>query len=92
MTGQAQIEEIASSLLKLLPAGAETLKEDVRKNLKAVLNAAFARMELVTREEFDVQSELLARTRAKLEAMERQVALLEAELTKRQASPPSSNP
>ena len=82
MTSQTTIEELAQRLMGLLPPGAELLQEDLKKNLKTILNAAFARMDLVTREEFDVQAELLARTRAKLEAMERQVALLEAELLK----------
>jgi BMFP domain-containing protein YqiC len=47
------------------------------KNFHAMLQAAFAKMDLVTREEFDVQQGVLARTRAKLEALEREVAELE---------------
>jgi BMFP domain-containing protein YqiC len=87
MTNQPNIEELTRRMMELLPASAEVLQEDVKKNLKAVLNAAFARMDLVTREEFDVQTQLLARTRERLEAMERQMAQLEAELLK--ARPPS---
>lgn len=52
--------------------------QDVEKNVKAALGAAFARLDLVTREEFDVQREVLARTRAKLEALEARLAELEA--------------
>ena len=53
-----------SSLLAATPAG------EIEKNLRAALAGAFARLDLVTREEFDVQREVLARTRAKLEALE----------------------
>ena len=52
--------------------------QDVEKNVKAVLGTAFAKLDLVTREEFDVQKEVLARTRAKLEALEARIAELEA--------------
>lgn len=60
-----------SSLLANTPAG------DVEKNLRAALTTLFARLDLVTREEFDVQREVLARTRAKLQALEERVARLE---------------
>lgn len=50
---------------------------DLEKNLKAALSGLFARMELVTREEFDVQAEVLARTRAKLVELEQRLARLE---------------
>lgn len=56
---------------------ADTPAADLQKNLKALLTQQFARMELVTREEFDVQAQVLARTRAKLEALERRLADLE---------------
>jgi hypothetical protein len=52
--------------------------QDVEKNVKAVLGTAFSKLDLVTREEFDVQREVLARTRAKLEALETRIAELEA--------------
>jgi hypothetical protein len=56
---------------------ADSPAKDIEKNLRALMNAAFAKMELVTREEFDVQVELLVRTRAKLDELERRVAGLE---------------
>ena len=52
--------------------------QDVEKNVKAVLGTAFSKLDLVTREDFDVQREVLARTRAKLEALEARIAELEA--------------
>lgn len=61
-----------SSLLANTPAG------EVEKNLRAALAGLFAKLDLVTREEFDVQREVLARTRAKLRAMEARIAELEA--------------
>jgi BMFP domain-containing protein YqiC len=56
---------------------ADSPAKDIEKNVRALMNAAFTRMDLVTREEFDVQVELLARTRAKLDDMERRIAELE---------------
>jgi ubiquinone biosynthesis accessory factor UbiK len=63
----AKISEIVSSS----PA------KDIEKNLRALMTAAFARMDLVTREEFDVQVELLKRTREKLEELERRAGEIE---------------
>ena len=68
-----------SSLLAATPAG------DIEKNMRAALAGVFARLDLVTREEFDVQREVLSRTRAKLEALEASIAELEA---RGQKSPP----
>lgn len=61
-----------SSLLASTPAG------DLEKNLRAALSGLFAKLDLVTREEFDVQREVLARTRAKLQILETRIAELEA--------------
>jgi BMFP domain-containing protein YqiC len=70
-----------SSLLAATPAG------DVEKHMRAILAGVFAKLDLVTREEFDVQREVLARTREKLVALEARAAELEA---RSQASQPSS--
>jgi BMFP domain-containing protein YqiC len=56
---------------------ADSPAKDIEKNIRALMSAAFVKMDLVTREEFDVQVELLARTRAKLDELERRVAGLE---------------
>ncbi len=74
------IDQIFSTLRGALPPN---LTQDVKKNLRAVLLSAFERLDLVTREEFDVQSAVLGRTRAKLEALEKQVAALENALLKK---------
>lgn len=56
--------------------------KDIEKNVKAMLTQGFSRLDLVTREEFDIQSQVLAKTRAKLEALETRVAEIEALLRK----------
>jgi BMFP domain-containing protein YqiC len=83
-----KVDELANSLAGLLPAGAEALTEDLKKNLRAFLSTTLERMDLVSREEFDVQAAVLARTRAKLESLEKQIARLEAELLSK-SSPPT---
>lgn len=54
--------------------------KDIEKNVKAMMTQGFAKLDLVTREEFDVQAQVLAKTRSKLEALEARVAELEARL------------
>lgn len=69
------IEEFNARLAALI---ASSPAKDVERNVKALMSGAFARMDLVTREEFDVQAKVLARTREKLAELERRVAELEA--------------
>lgn len=57
--------------------------KDIEKNVKAMLTQGFSRLDLVTREEFDVQAQVLAKTRAKLDALEARVAELESLLKSR---------
>jgi BMFP domain-containing protein YqiC len=56
--------------------------KDIEKNVKSMLSQGFSKLDLVTREEFDIQADVLAKTRAKLEALEARVAELEAQLKK----------
>ena len=63
---------------------AQSPAKDLERNLRALLTSAFSRLDLVTREEFDVQREVLARTRAKLEALEARVAELEKQVSRDQ--------
>lgn len=62
--------------------------KDLEKNVKAMMTQGFAKLDLVTREEFDIQNQVLAKTRAKLEALEQRVALLEERLASQGASQP----
>ena len=74
MTRTAWFDEVQkniSDLIKRSPAA------DVERNVKAVLGTAFTKLDLVTREEFDIQVELLARSRARLEVLEDQLRALE---------------
>lgn len=77
MLKQDKVEEFFQEFSKLLPEDLRHYKNDVEKNLKAALNATFARMDLVTREEFDIQSALLSKTRELLEELELKVKELE---------------
>lgn len=54
--------------------------KDIEKNVKSMMTQGFSKLDLVTREEFDVQAQVLAKTRAKLEALETRLAELEAKL------------
>ena len=67
-----ELNKKVSELIAASPA------KDIEKNLRALLSSAFSRLDLVTREEFDVQQEVLARTRDKLQQMEAKIAALEA--------------
>jgi BMFP domain-containing protein YqiC len=73
------LDELARKLAGAVPTGLQDFQRDVEKNFRAVLTSAFARLDLVTREEFDVQQAVLERTRMKLAALEAQVAELETQ-------------
>jgi ubiquinone biosynthesis accessory factor UbiK len=72
---QKLLDEINDKLKAVM---AQSPAADLERNLRAMLGAAFARLDLVSREEFDIQREVLARTRARLTELEKQVAALEA--------------
>lgn len=74
MINQKAFEELRARMEQLL---ARTPAKDVEKNMRALLGAFLNRLELVTREEFDVQTELLRRTREQLTRLEAKVASLE---------------
>lgn len=71
------LDDLARRLADSLPPGLHELQQDAEKNLRAALESAMSRLELVSREEFEVQRAVLARTREKLETLEKQVAELE---------------
>jgi BMFP domain-containing protein YqiC len=73
------LDEINEKVKAVLAQGPAA---DIEKNLRALLAGAFSRLDLVTREEFDVQREVLLRTRAKLTELEQKVAALEAEASR----------
>ena len=71
------IDELARRLSGLVPPGLRESREELQENFKAVLQSGLSKLELVTREEFDVQRAVLLRTREKLEALEALVQQLE---------------
>tara|TARA_B110000263_G_C14892458_1_gene322407 strand:- start:265 stop:525 length:261 start_codon:yes stop_codon:yes gene_type:complete len=77
-----KIEMIISDITKILPEDLNVMKDDIEKNLRAILDAAFSKMDLVTREEFDIQASLLSRTREKLEGLQEKLSALEKQLEK----------
>ena len=77
------IDEMAERLSSTLPPGFKQFQEEMEKNFRAVMQGAFSKMELVSREEFDVQSAVLARTRQKVEQLEKQLDTLEKQLNKK---------
>lgn len=80
MIDLSNIDELARRLSNLVPPGLRESREEMQENFKAVLQSGLAKLDLVTREEFDVQRAVLLRTREKLEALEGAVAELEAQL------------
>lgn len=74
------LDELARQLAAAVPENLKALGQDLERNFKALLQSAFERMDLVTREEFDLQSDVLKRTREKLEKLEDRLAELEKEL------------
>ena len=73
------VDELAQRLATLVPPGFDSARDDLAKTFRATLQSGLERLNLVTREEFDVQRLVLQRTREKLEALEKIVAELEAE-------------
>ena len=76
-TQKSFIDELSQQLESALPAGFELARDDLERILKSSVAAALSRLDLVTREEFDVQRAVLLRTREKLEAMAERLAQLE---------------
>ena len=77
MLDPKQLDDLARRLAVGLPKGIQSLGDDLGRNARATLESGLNRLDLVTREEFDVQSAVLAKTRAKLKVLEARVAALE---------------
>lgn len=77
MIDTKKIEEVVQSLTGALPPGLLQMRDDVEKNMRSALTSAFNKLDLVTREEYDVQVQVLHRTREKLEFLEKRVTELE---------------
>ncbi len=74
------IDNLAERIAGAIPPGLTHLKDDVEKNVHALLQSGLAKLDLVSREEFEVQKAVLAKTRTRLEELEKRVAELEQRL------------
>ncbi|MGI9238970.1 MAG: accessory factor UbiK family protein [Woeseiaceae bacterium] len=71
------IENLARTLADSLPEGLRSVREDLENNFRSVLRASLSKLDLVTREEFEVQEAVLLRTREKLEALQERLETIE---------------
>jgi len=83
------IDDLARRLSGMVPPAMREGREELQQNFKTVLQSGLTRLDLVTREEFDVQRAVLMRTREKLDTLERLVEILEAKLASVNAAPPT---
>ena len=88
MIDLSHLDDLARRLSALVPPGLREGREELQQNFKSVLQSGLSRLDLVTREEFEVQRAVLLRTREKLEELQRTVAELEAQA----AGDPASQP
>ena len=75
------IDQLARRLAESVPKGLRSVKDDLEKNFQSVLRSGLGKLDLVTREDFEVQEALLVRTRQKLEALEERLISIEIEKT-----------
>ncbi|MGH8281232.1 MAG: ubiquinone biosynthesis accessory factor UbiK [Gammaproteobacteria bacterium] len=80
------LDDLAKKLADSVPAGLRDLKADAERNFRAVLQSVFAKLDLVTREEFDVQAGVLSHTRERLEELATRLQELETHLEGRSGS------
>ncbi len=86
------LDDIARRLADSVPAPLRQLQQDLEKNFTVILQSALSRLNLVTREEFDVQAAVLARSRARVETLEKRLAELEARMAPPAAAEEGSSP
>jgi BMFP domain-containing protein YqiC len=74
------IQDLARKLAETVPEGLRAMQKDLEQNFRSVLDAGLGKLDLVSREEFEVQEAVLARTREKLDALEQRLAEYEQQL------------
>jgi BMFP domain-containing protein YqiC len=72
------IDKLAKTLAETLPQGLRSVRDDLEKNFRSVLQSSLGKLDLVTREEFEVQEAVLARSREKLDALAARLAIMES--------------
>jgi ubiquinone biosynthesis accessory factor UbiK len=88
----SRIDDIARRLFEGLPEAARTMRRDIESNFRAVLGSSLGKLDLTTREEFEVQSKLLERTRTRIEQLELRIGALEKRIVElEEAIPPISD-
>src|SRR5262245_53689449 len=78
------LDDLARRLAEAVPPGLTALRNDLEQNFKAVLQSGLAKLDLVTRQEFDIQQGVLRRSRERLEELEKRIAALEKAPKKKQ--------
>lgn len=82
MIDPKMFDDMAKKFVDALPSGVKEFRHDMERNVKAMLQSAFAKLDLVTREEFDAQVNVLKRTRAKLDELEKRLSEMEGHAAK----------
>ncbi len=77
MTDKQNIEDMVRKLAEAIPPGIKELETEAKKQFSFILESGLSRMDLVTREEFDIQSKVLAKTREKVDILEQKLSELE---------------
>ncbi len=85
------IEELAKKLADAVPEGLKSMREDLEKNFRSVLQSGLSKLDLVTREEFEVQEAVLAKTREKLDALEEKIQAMEGQREHRDSEKPGAD-
>ena len=73
------IEDLAEKFTQSIPSGAKAFQKDIESNFKQAMQSVISRLDLVTREEFDVQTKVLARTREKIEQLEKTLRVMQTD-------------
>ncbi len=88
----SRIDDLARRLFEGLPEAARAMRRDIESNFRAVLQSSLGKLDLTTRDEFEVQTKVLERTRARIEQLELRIVTLEKRLTElEEAIPPVSD-
>ena len=77
MLNMKLLDDLARQISETIPTGMKEMQGDLKKNIRTLLEGTLAKLDLVTREEFDAQTKVLARTREKLEQLEKTITELE---------------
>ena len=84
MINKEHIEEFIQQTSKLIPDDLSRFKKEIEHNLRTTLSASLSKMDLVTREEYDIQTALLQRTRAKLDILQAKLSEIEEQLSEQE--------